>query len=859
MMPPETISTGSLGDPAVERYWHRRLAQLQSSVIKPDLTKAAECSNRGRVELSLEAEVLSRLEQYREETEVIPFHIFLAAWALNVSLYSSSSSPTIGYSFQHEFSGTQLFAVLNMRIRSSNTLDHLVTTAATECERDEAYAGASLQYLSKPQRSLFNSIFVDGFPVTDDQWIHLDSDIVLQVREGRIHLDYNASKFSHWYATSLVHSWLTCLLNIINHSESEIGNVELISDRDRTQIRAWNGPVTKPFWVCIHQLIEISARRAPHSLAFDAWDGKLTYLELMNLTSTLAQHLKSLGVGPDRIVPVCFEKSLWAAVAMIAVLKAGGACANIDPEHPPARLDSILAQAGAQWILVSPTTSHVFVGKVANLVVVNRENLQELPPSPSHYCCPEVEPSHAAFVVFTSGTTGMPKGIVQSHAAFCTSVLEHGRVLSSGKHSRVLQFSAYTFDASLSDVFTTLTNGGCICVPCEADRLDRVADVINNMQVNQACLTPTTVRLLQPSEVPGLRVLSLTGEPLTQENIATWADRVRLINVYGPAECTIWCTRNADINSATDARNIGYAVGCHCWIADPQTHKLLPIGATGELVVEGPILARGYLNNDAQTRTVFLDDVEWANGRVYCTGDLVRYRPDGSIYYVGRKDSQVKHHGQRIEMGEIEHVLGSLPFIKHCVILRPESGPLDGRITAVLSLHETESASTRRTSEITSVDVLDHGELQRIKPWLSKAREQLRAKLPLYMIPTAWLVVRDIPLLSSGKLAKPQVRDWVDTLDGPTCVDALRLWAEDGPDQPASELEKKLQGIWAKVLGIPDAEVGLGTAFLDLGGDSFKAMQLVSTCKSAGLAVGSKDVLRNHTIQELAKSLDLRV
>lgn len=449
-------------------------------------------------------------------------------------------------------------------------------------------------------------------------------------------------------------------------SDVTIGQLEVISDGDVKEITNWNSAELRSVDECIHNLFRPWVDKLPNAKAICAWDMRLTYRELDQISSQLSSKLKGLGVQKGVFVPLCFEKSAWAMVSMLGVLKAGGACVNIDASSffPVMRRKAILNELSATVSLCSPQQFCLLEGMVKNIIIFDDSLLIELSNLTEDYPT-TVSPQDAAFIVFTSGSTGKPKAIVLEHSAICSSIKSHGSVMQFNEQSRTLQFAAYTFDISISDIFATLLHGGCVCVPSEYDRLNRLALAINELGVNQACLTPSVATLFQPSDVPSLKKLTLGGEPLTRENIKTWADETHLKNIYGPAECSMWCMGSPGLSLESDESNIGTGLGVNTWITRVENHnQLCAIGMIGELLIEGPLLVREYLNDPERTSAAFIENPRWftearpeTKSRFYKTGDLVRYNVDGTIQFIGRKDSQVKVRGQRIELGEIEHVL----------------------------------------------------------------------------------------------------------------------------------------------------------------------------------------------------------
>ncbi|KAE8823753.1 hypothetical protein PTNB85_09878 [Pyrenophora teres f. teres] len=439
---------------------------------------------------------------------------------------------------------------------------------------------------------------------------------------------------------------------------------DIPTDQCLEAIWRWNSTVPETTERCIQDIFTEQIRARPNAPAICAWDGEMTYGKLDVLSTKLASHLVQLGVKPEDIVPLCFEKSMWTVVAMLAVLKAGGAFVPLDPDHPASRHEEIFRQTGTKVLLTSAQYSAAWTSSSYYAVTVSGASLSQLPvavDAPS----PLVKPENAAYIIFTSGSTGVPKGVVLEHTAVATSCLGHGRAFGITNLSRVLQFASYTFDACIAEIITTLLCGGCICVPSDSDRRNSLAKAISTMDVNWAFLTPSVARLLDPGLVPSLKILAIGGEQSSSADWNRWPGSVQKIHVYGPTECCIFCTGYTS-KQGFEPSTIGTSVASVSWVVDPENHeRLAPLGSMGELLVEGPILARGYLNDVNKTEAAFINDPAWLlegyrghagrRGRLYKTGDLVRYDVNGNLVYLGRKDSQVKVRGQRVELGEIEH------------------------------------------------------------------------------------------------------------------------------------------------------------------------------------------------------------
>ncbi|KAH7267891.1 uncharacterized protein BKA55DRAFT_534649 [Fusarium redolens] len=562
--------------------------------------------------------------------------------------------------------------------------------------------------------------------------------------------------------------------------------LNLLDGLSLEKVWTWNQQVPQPIEACVHHLIEEQTLSASDDYAVKSWDGKMSYSDLDRHSNDLACYSASLGVGPGSMVPVCFDKSLWVVMTMLGVLKAGAAFVPIDLTQAPERREMVLKRVNTNRYVVavhSALTQHLeseYQGK--KLTRVQGDVLSIM------YC------------LFTPESRGIPKGVTLQHRAVSTSCKYHGRRICFSKNTRTLQFSSYTFDACIFDILITLIFGGSICISSPTQRLDDVAGSIHEMKVNTALLTPTVARLVNPSEVSSLRTMALGGEAASPADFARWHHLDVVMNAYGPTECAVTCVMNDELLNAAQRDCIGIPSGTTCWIIDPQNEtKLAPIGAIGELVVEGAQLAQGYLHDEVRTAESFIDNPSWLlhgsrssselspaadiperRGTLYKTGDLVRYVSDkGHLAYVGRKDAQVKLHGQRMELAETEsHIMACVREAIQVSALVAKPGGQSAGLALVLPM--TSSGKTDR-----------------------KAFQQI------------------VSFFTVSELAAPKrVRS------------SRTVIAEAG---------RRMKQLWARVLGLDESSISPDDSFFRLGGNSIAAMELPKLDQlSAHLSMDSK-------------------
>jgi amino acid adenylation domain-containing protein len=639
-------------------------------------------------------------------------------------------------------------------------------------------------------------------------------------------------------------------------------DITAISSSDIQEIWSWNSQIPLRIGSCMHYLIEEQARKQPTTLAIESWDGQLTYKELEDKSTYLAREIAASGIGTTSFVPLCFEKSLWAIVSMLAVWKAGAACVFLDPSYPKSRRETLIKDISAPLILSSPLHAHLFTNIEVPTTIVQQSFFEDEMLGLDVFNT-KVLPSFAAYVVFTSGSTGQPKAIIVEHAALCTSSKAMGVALKLGPFSRALQFSAYTFDVSYADICPTLIYGGCICIPSEYDRMNNLTDSIKSMRVNQAILTPSVVALLEPNDIRSLQILGVGGEAMSKESVEKWSPHVHLVVLYGPAECTIVSVGREGIKSSDDPCIIGRGIGSIIWIVDANDHnKLAPVGAVGELVIEGPILARGYLNDEPRTERSFIENPAWLptrdsetlRRRMYLTGDLVHYMADGSVKIIGRKDTQVKLEGRRIELGEIEHhvqqALPSKPFLA-VELVKSADGNRPSILAAFLRVESNYLPPDQEDGKYIASSQMAKEYLMGLTAGLEA---RLLQSLPTHMVPSAFIPMRCMPLLTSGKLDRKQLREIASSLT------TRQLFAFSDVRQlgglPSTENEILLQKLWVNILKVSPGDINLRDNFFRLGGDSITAMRLVTAARNASLQLTVESIFKNPIFSDMALILN---
>ncbi|OKL56548.1 hypothetical protein UA08_08048 [Talaromyces atroroseus] len=669
-------------------------------------------------------------------------------------------------------------------------------------------------------------------------------------------LQYDEGVITTKNAENIAHQFQAIITQLASASkETLLESISPLSNHDIAQITEWNQTTPSAENTCIDHLFHEQVLKQPYAEAVHSLGRSLSYLDVENYSTSLSQQLVRSGVSPGDFVGVCFEKSIWTVVAILAIFKAGAVYVPIDPAHPRGRIIEVINTVGIKAALASDLGAGNLAGLCETIVTVNDDlsfsPLVNIPPTRS-------TPSSTAYLLFTSGSTGKPKGILMSHSAICTSIIHHGRAFGAGNHWRTLQFAAHTFDLSIGEFFTTLAFGGCVCVPSEYERMNNLAAAISSLKANTLLVVPTVANLIFPEETPTLKTIVLAGEPITRETIQRWAGHVQLTDAYGPSETAVYCSGNINVSMDAHPAHIGRSIGATMWIVNPDDHqKLSAIGCVGEIVISGPLLGGGYFDDKLNTDAAFVPAPEWLKAlnprspfqKIYKSGDLARYNSDGTFHIVGRRDTQVNLRGFRIELGEIENQIMATGATTAALAHLPKQGPCTNQIVAIVSFGRSDLEMNNGTNYAIAIATYSES----TSAYLEKLKRHLSLSLPEYMLPSVWIVLEKMPLLISGKVDRKLLKSWVHGMTWETYGELVQGYSlSEAVEVTPGSTAETLQKLWSEVLNVPSARIGLTTSFFSLGGDSIFAIQLVSKAREIGLSVTVRAIISARTLGNLS-------
>ena len=652
---------------------------------------------------------------------------------------------------------------------------------------------------------------------------------------------YSTDLFDDNTITRMLGHFQTLLEGIVANPQQHLCELPILTENEQHQLLVeWNNTQANyPKDVCIHQLFEAQVKKTPDAIALVFKQEKLTYRELNNRANQLAHYLQKLGIEPDVLVGICLERSLAMIVGILGILKAGGAYLPLDPNYPSERLNFMLEDTQVSVLLTESDLTPRFQGwsylkKCGNhqhllsvicldkdWKIINQES-QENPKS-------RVNSHNLAYLIYTSGSTGTPKGVLVQHLGLSNLWQAQVYTFNLNSCNRILQFASLSFDASIFEILMALLTGARLYLVTKESLLSgqTLIELLRDNAITHVTLPPSLLSVLPKEKLPALKTIIAAGEDFSPDLIKFWARERQFCNAYGLTEATVWSTI-VQISNESEL-SIGRPIfNTQVYILDSYLQPV-PIGIPGELYIGGDGLARGYLNQPQLTSQQFIPNPfnNKAESRLYKTGDLAIFQPNGNIKYLGRIDEQVKVRGFRIELGEIEAVLKQHSSVQNAVVIVRKDLPCDNRLVAYVVQNKQQLPIIEGSYES------------------SLLRKFLKEKLPEYMVPSEFFVLNSLPLTPNGKVDRHALK-LCDSFHKPLVKNLIA---------PRTLTESLLANIWTELLNLEC--VGIDDNFFELGGDSLLAVRLMSQIQEKLAQNLPLSILfLNPTIEGLANNLD---
>ena len=807
-------------------WWKRHLEDAPVLLNLPaDRQRPARQTHRGgRVDFHANQDLSDALEVLAKEVGVTRFMLLLASFGALLARFSGDLDMVIGcpsanrthaetedligffintLPLRLNFEGDPALSEMLPRVRRT-VLDAFLHQDApleniVEAVQPERHMGHSplfqvtlvLQNASQEKTLSLPGLTVSHLPQSD---VVAKYDLTLLAEETAQGLSFglvfNADLFDEATMRRFASWYLNLLACFANAPHLRLSECDLLTAEARqVMVVDWNRKRLHAFEdACLHHLFEAAARKYPSNPAIRGEGGAVTYAELNGRANRLAHKLRDIGIGPEKLVGLYLDRSASAIVAILGVLKAGGAYLPLDPANPLARTQQILREAAPGILLHQGGLPDALAWPGPSLDVVGFES------EPAAQSFLDLEgngcPQHPAYVIFTSGSTGKPKGVVIPHAGVAHLIRGKIADFDVTTDSRILNFASLSFDISVWEWGLALCSGASLCIPQGEARLPGEALVrfLKDQAITHVALTPSTLAVLPSDALPAARVIFAGGETCPPGLIEPWLRHRRVVHGYGPTEASI-CAAWQECGETADGLPIGFPVsGTQIHLLDPMFHLSLP-GSPGELCIGGRGLARGYDRQPGLTAARFVPNPYGeAGSRLYRSGDLARYLANGAIAFLGRLDHQIKIRGFRVELDEIEKVLTQCPAVKDAVVIGIERGGAVTSLAAFATLHR----------------IGGHPDL----------RTFLASRLPDYMVPGTVMVVEAFPQTPGDKIDRK----------------ALVRMAAPGSDRqmvrPVGPLQEMVASIWEDQLGV--ATVSMTDHFFELGGHSLVATRVIT-------------------------------
>ncbi|MEM9243098.1 MAG: amino acid adenylation domain-containing protein [Pseudomonadota bacterium] len=650
-------------------------------------------------------------------------------------------------------------------------------------------------------------------------------------------VEYRTRLFEPVMVRQLLQHYLQLLTIMADNLTKPISHWDFLSAAERQRLlHDWNNTkATYPDHKTLHQLFVEQAKRVPNIIAVSDGITTLNYQQLDEKSNMLAAYLCRQGLQHQQAVALYLQRRVHLIVAILAVLKAGGAYVPIDDKLPAARVVYMLNDTQARHVLCDNHAAYLPCLGEQNRQVINLDQLPTMTESVLTWSEQNGHPEDLAYIIYTSGSTGKPKGVLINHRGVVNMVTYQIKAFSLAAGMPISQFSAIGFDASVFEIFMALLSGGTLhIVPDVVCTEPQDFSLFLKQKAIAVAYIPPALLDYMPTDVqlPALNKIIIAGETGNQKTIEDWSEKYSIINCYGPAEATVWVSKYVYNTSQLGlVKCIGEPIqNIQAYVLDKR-QRLVPIGVAGELYVGGVGLARGYLNKPHRTKAAFITNPFSDNPseQLYKTGDYVRWLPDGNLEFIGRIDHQVKRHGQRLELGEIESQLTHHSAVKQAVVL----------------VKQQERENT--LFAFVSSDIQDQKQLSKT------LCRYLQQYLPEYMIPSYFICRDQLALSVNHKIDRQVLQHWVDN-NVLELVDLPKL--RQKYVAPRSAWEKKLYQLWQDVLAIPHA-FAMDDDFFQLGGNSIRVMKLIAVLyQNHNISIKADTIYQHSTIRDLAAIIE---